>query len=162
MKVLLASSQSSVLTDGNGPASMMPPVSGLHRALEAEITASSGASAALQFEWLVLPTLAPGEESRGKSPGPSSSSSETGQNPAVGNAGVQCGERSSLCGRSGVGSGGKFPAAYRRVEPQAWVSGRKICRACGAVDTRGVLRLRSEGLTALRDDRLRETRLRLH
>lgn len=117
MKVLLASSQSSVLTDGNGLASMMSAAGRLNRALEAEIKASTGATAALQFEWQVMPTLARDEESAGNTPGVVSSSNETGRNPAAGNSGAQCRARSYLCGRGGVGGGGRFPPAYRRVEP---------------------------------------------
>jgi hypothetical protein len=49
-----------VLTDASSLASMMPPVGGLNRALEAEISASTGANAVLQVEWQVLPALCAG------------------------------------------------------------------------------------------------------
>lgn len=119
MKVLLASSQSNVLTDGSGLASMMPPAGGLNRTLEAEITASTGASAVLQFEWLVLPALAQDEGSGGSSAGVISASEGAGRKPAAENAGSDCGARTYPCGAKGVGSpvGQRFPLAYRRVEP---------------------------------------------
>lgn len=123
MKVLLASSQSNVLTDGNGLASMMPPAGGLNRALEAEITASTGASAVLQFEWQVLPALAGDEGNGGESPVVISSSNGTGNEPGrnspAGNSGSDCWARAYPCGEKGVGDrvAGRFPLADRRVEP---------------------------------------------
>jgi hypothetical protein len=48
---------------------MMPPVGGLNRALEAEISASTGANAVLQVEWQVLPALCAGWGERGKQSG---------------------------------------------------------------------------------------------
>jgi hypothetical protein len=119
MKLLLASSQSSVLTDGSGLAIMMPPAGGLNRALEAEITASTGLTAALQFEWQVLPALAGHEESGGNSPGVVSSSDGAGQKPPAGNAGSNCGLRTYPCSSKEVGNPvrGRFPPAHPRVEP---------------------------------------------
>jgi len=123
MKVLMGSSQSSVVTDGNGLASMLPPTGGLNRALEAEITASTGASAALQFEWQVLPRLAQDEGSGGSSPGVASAlngiENETALNPPAQNSGSDCWARAYPCRDKGLGDrvGGRFPPAYRRVEP---------------------------------------------
>jgi hypothetical protein len=59
MKVLLGSSQTTVVTHNNGLASLAPSTGGFSRPLEVEITASAGTAAPLQFELPMLAALTP-------------------------------------------------------------------------------------------------------
>jgi IPT/TIG domain len=59
MPVILGSSQSAMVSDGNGRVQLVPSTGGLNRALQVEIVAMAGANAQLQFELNALPPLAP-------------------------------------------------------------------------------------------------------
>ncbi|HST12504.1 MAG TPA: IPT/TIG domain-containing protein, partial [Terriglobales bacterium] len=59
MKVLLGSSQTQPLTDGNGLATLAPSLGGLARLLQMEVVASIGGATPLQYELSVLPMLSP-------------------------------------------------------------------------------------------------------
>jgi len=73
MKVLLGSSLTTLVSDGNGLVSLPVSTGGFSRPLEVEITASAGTATPLQFELPMLPAITPtpgGSTGRARRPAP--------------------------------------------------------------------------------------------
>ena len=96
MKVLLASSANTLITDGSGLASLSPSTGGLARPLEIEITASAAGGGRLEFELPVLPAQTP-------SPGQSTGRARL---PGKGNARERVGRSSGAIVTTGTPSPG--------------------------------------------------------